>query len=60
MTSVRRFIKLSRNARKECLDPQRAFLECGVLDGDPVAIKVASRILLRRYLYNRIISRRYA
>jgi len=60
MSGVRKFVKLSRMARKECLNPQRAFLECGILDGDPVAQKVAARILLRRYLYNQIISRKYA
>lgn len=56
---MRKFIKLSRMAKKAAADPDKAFLECGIMD-DEVGRKVASRIMLKRYLHNCLIGRKYA
>lgn len=56
---MKKFIKLSRMAKQAALDPSRVFMEVGVMD-DEVGRKVASRIMLKRYLHNCLIGRKYA
>lgn len=56
---MKKFIKLSRMAKTAANDPKRVFLETGVLD-DEVGRKVARRIMLKRYLHNCLIGRKYA